>query len=88
MEQWKAKPFIQNAPIRPGDLVIIPSNNADYLPVPDTIFPVVEITRPIMPLVAAFAPGTGAGFYSSVRGPVPWAFVQTEPARFKAFKFR
>jgi hypothetical protein len=88
MEQWKAKPLIQNAPIQPGDLVIIPSNNADYLPIPNNAAPVVEITRPIMPLVATFAPGTGAGFYSSVRGPIPWAIAQTGPARFEAFKLR
>jgi len=88
MEQWKAKPLIQNAPIHSGDLVIIPSNNADYLPIPNGAVPVVEITRPIMPLAATFAPATGAGFYSSVRGPVPWAFAQTAPARFEAFKFR
>ncbi len=88
MEQWKAKPLVQNAPIHPGDLVIIPSNNADSGPVPNAVVPVVEITRPIMPLVATFAPGTGAGFYSSVRGPVPWAIAQTAPARFEAFRFR
>jgi len=88
MQKWKAKPLVQNAPIRPGDVMIIPSNNADYLPVPNPADPVVEITRPIMPMVATFAPGTGAGFYSSVRGPVPWAFTQTAPARFEAFEFR
>ena len=88
MQKWKAKPLVRNAPIHPGDLMIVPSNNADYLPVPKTAVPVVEITRPIMPLVATFAPGTGAGFYSSVRGPVPWAIAQTAPARFEAFKFR
>jgi hypothetical protein len=68
--------------------MIVPSNNADYLPVPNTAVPLVEITRPIMPLVATFAPGMGAGFYSSVRGPVPWAIAQTAPARFEAFEFR
>ena len=88
MQKWKARPWVQNARIRPGDLMIIPSNNADYLPLANPVDPVVEITRPIMPLVATFAPGTGAGFYSSVRGPVPWAIAQTTPARFEAFKFR
>jgi len=88
MEQWKAKPLTHDASIHRGDLVIIPSNNADYVPLTNDAVPVVEITRPIMPLVATFAPGTGAGFYSSVRGPVPWAFAQTTPARFEAFKFR
>jgi 4-amino-4-deoxy-L-arabinose transferase-like glycosyltransferase len=88
MEQWKAKPLVQDAPIHPGDLLIIPSNNADYIPVPSAAVPLLEITRPIMPLVATFAPGTGAGFYSSVRGSVPWAIAQTTPARFEAFRLR
>lgn len=88
MQKWKAKPLIRNAPIRPGDVMIIPSNNADYLTVAEPAVPVEEIIWPIMPLVATFAPGTGAGFYSSVRGPVPWAIAQTAPARFEAFRFR
>jgi 4-amino-4-deoxy-L-arabinose transferase-like glycosyltransferase len=88
MQKWKAKPLVQNAPIHRDDMMIIPSNNADYLPVPKPADPVAEIICPIMPLVATFAPGTGAGFYSSVRGPVPWAIAQTAPARFEAFKFR
>lgn len=88
MEQWKAKPLIQNAPIHPGDLVIIPSNNADDIPLPNAALPVIEITRPIMPLVATFAPGTGAGFYSSVRGSIPWAVARSVPARFAVYKFR
>lgn len=88
MQKWKAKPLVQNAPIHPGDVMIVPSNNADYFPVPRPADPVVEMTQPIMPYVATFAPETGAGFYSSVRGPVPWAFARTAPARFEAFKFR
>jgi hypothetical protein len=88
MQKWKAKPLVQDAPIHSGDLMIIPSNNADYLAVPQPVDPVVEISRPIMPWIATFAPGTGAGFYSSVRGPVPWAFARTAPAHFEVFKFR
>jgi hypothetical protein len=88
MQKWKAKPLVQNAPIHRDDMMIIPSNNADYLPVPKPADPVAEIICPIMPLAATFAPGTGAGFYSSVRGPIPWAIAQTAPARFEAFKFR
>jgi hypothetical protein len=62
--------------------------HAHYVIVPNDAVPVVVITRPIMPLVATFAPATGAGFYSSIRGPLPWAFAQTAPTRFEVFKFR
>lgn len=87
MERWKARPMVRDAPIRPGDLLIIPSNNADYLPPPRPMVPRAAIARTIMPCVATFAPGTGAGFYSSVRGPVPWGFARTAPYRFQTFKF-
>ncbi len=88
MERWKARPVVQNARFRPHDILIIPSDNADPLPLPDSAVPLEEISRPIMPLVSTFAPGTGAGFYSSVRGPIPWAIARTAPERFQAFTLR
>lgn len=88
MQKWKSKPLVQNAPIHPGDLLIIPSNNADVLPLPRPAVLRSEITCSIMPFVSTFASETGAGFYSSVRGPVPWAFARTTPARFEAYQFR
>jgi 4-amino-4-deoxy-L-arabinose transferase-like glycosyltransferase len=88
MQQWKAKPVVQDARFRPNDVLIVPSDNADALPLPDSAVPVAEISRPILPFVSTFAPNTGAGFYSSVRGPVPWAIARTAPARFQAFAFR
>ena len=88
MERWKAKPVVQNARFRPNDVLIVPSDNADALPLPESAVPAAEMSRPIMPFVSAFGPNTGAGFYSSVRGPVPWAIARTAPARFQAFTFR
>lgn len=88
MERWKAKPVAQDAPFRPNDILIVPSDNADALPIPDSAIPLDEISRPIMPFVSTFAPDTGAGFYSSVRGPIPWAIAPTKPARFRVFTLR
>jgi hypothetical protein len=88
MERWKAKPVVQDARFRPNDVLIVPSDNADALPLPESAVPAAEMSRPIMPFVSAFGPNTGAGFYSSVRGPVPWAIARTAPARFQAFTFR
>ncbi|MGI8890496.1 MAG: ArnT family glycosyltransferase [Chthoniobacterales bacterium] len=88
MEQWNAKPLTRGAPTRSGDLLMIPSNNADRLPPGRPTNPRREITRSVLPWVAAFAPGTGTGFYSSVRGPLPWAFVKTAPYRFEVFQYR
>ena len=88
MEKWQAQPLLQNTPIRTGDIMVVPSNNADPLSISRPSIPVAQFVYPVMPLTAVFAPGTGAGFYSSVRGPVPWAIVRTTPARFEAVKFR
>ncbi len=33
MQKWKAKPVTRTAHFHPGDLVIIPSDNADPLPI-------------------------------------------------------
>ena len=67
MQQWKAKPVVQGARFRPNDLLIVPSDNADALSLPESAIPLDEISRPITPFVSTFAPNTGAGFYSSVR---------------------
>lgn len=88
MQRWQAKPLVREASIRPGDFLIIPSNNADPLPPPRPAIWRGGVSRSIIPLAATFAPGTGAGFYSSVRGPVPWAFARTLPDRFDVYKFR
>jgi hypothetical protein len=88
MQQWKAKQVVQGARFRPNDVLIVPSDNTDPLPLPESAIPLDEISRPIIPFVSTFAPNTEAGFYSSVRGPVPWAIARTAPARFQAFTFR
>jgi len=68
-----AKPLTAAAEIRSSDFMIIPSNNADPRQISrDTVVPVKQIRLQTMPFVSTFALGTGAGFYSSVRGPVPW----------------
>ncbi len=88
MQKWKAKPFATTSFVRPGDLMAIPSDNADPLPLPLPAATVAEISRPVLPWLATFAPRTGAGFYSSVRGPAPWVLARTAPERFEMIKFR
>ncbi|MEO7167116.1 MAG: glycosyltransferase family 39 protein [Chthoniobacterales bacterium] len=87
MQKGKAKPLAATSYVRPGDLIAIPSDNADPFPLPRPAVTVAEISRPTLPLLTTFAPGTGAGFYSSVRGPVPWVIARTAPERFEMLKF-
>jgi hypothetical protein len=89
MQQWGAKPFVKAAAIPSGSVMIVPSNNADPAAIPRaSVIPVDEITLRSMPFIATFAPGTGAGFYSSVRGPVPWVIGHVLPQRCEAVVFR
>ncbi len=88
MQRWQAQPLTREVSIRGGDFLIIPSNNADPLPPPQRAVWRAGVSRSIVPFTATFAPGTGAGFYSSVRGPVPWAFARTTPDRFDVYKIR
>lgn len=89
MQQWRSKPFVGGAVFRSGDVMIIPSNNADPNEIArESVIRVEEIALQTMPLVATFAPGTGAGFYSSARGPVPWVIGRIPSQRCEAVVFR
>ena len=64
--------------------MIIPSNNADPVAIPgDSVVPLEQLERDL-PCITTFAPGTGAGFYSNARGPVPWIIGRVSPLRWEA----
>lgn len=88
MQEWKAKPLAATSSVRPGDLIAIPSDNADPFPLVRPAVTVAKISRPALPFLTTFAPGTAAGFYSSVRGPVPWGIARIPPERFEMLKFQ
>lgn len=89
MQKWGAKPFNKMTAIQPGSFMVVPSNNADPTPIAkESAIPVEEFRLPVTSFVATFAPGTGAGFYSSVRGPVPWVVVRVPPEQWEAVFFR
>jgi len=86
MEQWRAKPVDQNGRgIVSGNLVIIPVNNTNIR--------LLAAGRPGQVnfpqfLLATMSPETGAGFYSSRFGPLPWVFARIPPERYLVFRVK
>jgi hypothetical protein len=89
MEQWRAKPVDQNQRgIVSGDLVIIPVKNTNISrTLPATTGRPEQVNFPQF-LVATMSPETGAGFYSSGWGPLPWSFARIPPERYLVFRVK
>ncbi|MEY2545012.1 MAG: hypothetical protein QOG48_129 [Verrucomicrobiota bacterium] len=90
MQQWGAKPFdARDVRAESGDVMIVPANNTAVTPIPpDKIFPPEEQTSEVLPFVSTMGLQTGASFYSSVRGPLPWAVDQVPPEKYYVARFR
>jgi hypothetical protein len=87
MEQWRAKPVDQNERgIVSGDLVIIPVNNTN-ISLPATPGRPELVNFPQF-LLATMSLETGAGFYSSRWGPLPWVFARIPPEPYLVFRVK
>jgi hypothetical protein len=80
---------VQRSRLLPGDVVAIPSNNSNVFSLPrkraeqlETIE--VAVPRWLTPMNVVL----GAGFYSSVFGPLPWAFGAVPAERYEIFAVR
>jgi hypothetical protein len=89
MEQSRAKPVDQNQRgIVSGDLVIIPWTNTNIsLTSPATTGLTEQVNFPQF-LLATMSPETGAGFYSSRWGPLPWVFARIPPELYLVFRVK
>jgi len=89
MEQWRAKPVDQNERgIVSGDLVIIPWTNTNIsLTSPATTALTEQVNFPQF-LLATMSSETGAGFYSSRWGPLPWVFARIPPELYLVFRVK
>ena len=74
MEQLGAQPYDQKTNLaRPGETLIMPQNNSNLFAVPPGL--ITETIDIPMPRGVTTSRGTsGAGFYSSVWGPLPFSF--------------
>ena len=88
-QQWKAKPVdVENAIPLPGDILIVPFNNTNLYRFPGLILGPPEHVDYVQPWLATTNAKAGAGFYSSVHGPLPWIFTDVPPERYDVLRVR
>lgn len=74
---------------RPGDLIVLPANNTNLKPIPpDSVERVATIEMPVLPWIATMNRGDGAGFYTNIFGPLPFAFGPVPPEKYYIFRFK
>jgi hypothetical protein len=83
MEQLGAKPFDLDATIPAGGLVVIPMNNTNLFNFPEGVLQMLdEIKIDMFPYVSTQNAARGAGFYTGLAGPMPFALGPTPPEQF------
>jgi hypothetical protein len=82
MQEFGAQPYDRKTNrSNPGELLVMPENNSNLFEVPGGL--VTEIIEIPMRTGVTTSRGTsGAGFYSSVWGPLPFAFGPVPPERY------
>ncbi len=82
MQQWGARPYDQkNNLAQPGEILIMPDNNSNLFEVsPDLVSQVIAV--PMHRGVITSRESRGAGFYSSVWGPLPFSFGPVPAERY------
>jgi 4-amino-4-deoxy-L-arabinose transferase-like glycosyltransferase len=90
MEQWGAKAFDRNNPkVAHGEIVVGPFSDPNVVHVSvEKVFTRDESTFSTLPFISTFRVGTGAGFYSSFGGPLPWVINKIPPERYYAVETR
>jgi hypothetical protein len=71
-----------------GDTFVVPANNTNHRSSKlDTTTPHEIITVPKSRFLATMDESTGAGFYTSLNGPLPFAFGNVSPEQVAVFSF-
>jgi 4-amino-4-deoxy-L-arabinose transferase-like glycosyltransferase len=73
--------------LEPGDRVVLPGNNTNVHPLPDTHGAVVGTLRmPVPSFLSTLSREAGAGFHSSTWGPLPFAFGAVEDELYEVWE--
>jgi hypothetical protein len=90
MQKWGAKPWDTAKPQTvSGNVLVIPLNSTPIVEIPwAQVFRPEKVNFATLPLVTTFGRGTGASYYSSVRGPVPWAIDAVPAETYYVARFR
>ncbi len=74
---------------RPGDLMVLPFNNTNLKPIPENTFERIGVIEvPVFPWMAAMGRAVGAGFYTDIVGPLPFAFGDVPPEKYYVIRFK
>lgn len=74
---------------RPGDLMVLPFNNTNLKPIPENTFERVAVIEiPAFPWIASMSRPAGAGFYTDIVGPLPFAFGAVPPEKYYVIRFK
>lgn len=90
MQRWGAYPTnVLNFRFSSKDIIIIPANNTGIRQIDvSEVFTPEQFEFPLLPWITTFARSSGACFYSSTRGPLPWAIDRVPPEMFYVARFR
>jgi hypothetical protein len=90
MQQWGAQALdAAGSEIQPNDVLVLPSNNTAVVPLPlEKLSPFETVDFPLPPFFSTHGRGTGAAFYSSTHGPIPWAIDHVRPETYYVARFR
>jgi 4-amino-4-deoxy-L-arabinose transferase-like glycosyltransferase len=73
---------------RPGDLMVLPFNNTNLKPIPENTFERIAVMEfPVFPWMASMNRALGAGFYTDIVGPLPFAFGAVPPEKYYVVRF-
>jgi 4-amino-4-deoxy-L-arabinose transferase-like glycosyltransferase len=73
--------------LEPGDVLLLPKNNTGVLPaVPGEARRIERVQYPAAGWIATMSPRLGAGFYSDLYGPLPFAFGPAPPEVYRVYR--
>lgn len=90
MEQfgWSAEDY-KSCALKPGDIVAVPSDNTNLIPPKPSEGVLLDtISANRLGWIATMDGATGAGFYSSVWGPLPFTFGRVPPQKVDVYQLR
>jgi hypothetical protein len=90
MQELGALPVdFKSSPVKPGDSVAIPSNNTNLIPPPESKSILLDtLSAEGFGCLSTMDQSTGAGFYSSVWGPLPFAFGHVPPEYVRVYELK
>jgi 4-amino-4-deoxy-L-arabinose transferase-like glycosyltransferase len=90
LQELGASPVdFKSSPLKPGDIVAIPSKNTNLiLPPPSKSTLLDTLTANGFGALATVDQATGAGFYSSIWGPLPFAFGHVAPEKVLVYQLK